>query len=103
MCLLGKVIIVTRARSTYTTQASASMPQGSSTHVWATVYSACWSHAHTHMAMTEVEGEVGAAPAQSVLRFFQLELAPLYATKAAAEAFARGKERLHILSSSQSS
>ncbi|KAH9015340.1 hypothetical protein EDB85DRAFT_2156786 [Lactarius pseudohatsudake] len=49
------------------------------------------------MAMTEVEGEVGAAPAQSVLRFFQLELAPLYATKAAAEAFARGKERLHIL------
>ncbi|KAH8984863.1 hypothetical protein EDB92DRAFT_1465454 [Lactarius akahatsu] len=60
------------------------------------VYPACWSCARTHTAMTEVEGEE-ATPAQSVLLFLQLELAPLYATMDAAEAFARGKERPHIL------
>ncbi|KAH8988172.1 hypothetical protein EDB86DRAFT_2060175 [Lactarius hatsudake] len=55
------------------------------------------AHTVTHTVMTEIEGEVGATPAQSVHRFFQLELAPLYATKTTAEAFARSKEGLHIL------
>ncbi len=51
--------------------------------------------------MAEIEGEVGVAPAQSRLRFLQLDLASLHATKTAAEEFARREERLDILSGSR--
>jgi len=44
--------------------------------------------------MAEIEGEVGAAPAQNRLQFLQLDLASLHATKAAAEEFARREERV---------
>jgi NAD(P)-dependent dehydrogenase (short-subunit alcohol dehydrogenase family) len=69
----------------------------------ATVYLACRSETRAHAAMAEIEREMGAAPSQSKLRFLQLDLASLHATKAAAEEFARREERLDVLSASRSS
>ena len=52
--------------------------------------------------MAEIEKGMEAAPSQSKLRFLQLDLASLHATKAAAEEFTRREERLDVLSTSQS-
>lgn len=88
--LTGKVIIVTGANSGIGFHTAKQLHAHG-----ATVYLACRSEARAHAAMTEIEGEVGAA--QSRLRFLQLDLASLHATKAAAEEFARREERLDVL------
>ncbi|KAI9452067.1 NAD-P-binding protein [Lactarius psammicola] len=90
--LTGKVIIVTGANSGIGFH-TAKQLYGRG----ATVYLACRNEARAHAALAEIEGEVRTTPAQSRLRFLQLDLASLHATKAAAEEFARREGRLDVL------